>query len=184
MNKEQRIAQATAFAEQALAGRVPKDAKLLGEGLFARVYEVAGLAVKVQRSPTRKGFMHSCAGEVLESIFYRQIESPHFPKVYAFMGTANGAWVAVMEKLHKVTAQPRITTKAVEYAARKAMDGQYGNPDWFADSWKKVGLPNSQKAGIMAATRQLAAVGFIVTDIHGGNMMRRRSRIILTDVVL
>lgn len=188
MNKEQRIAIATAFAEKALAGYIPKDAKLLGKGAFARVYEVAGLAVKVQRRAERDSWwglsMRSQAGQVLESIFYRQIESPHFPKVYAFMGDSTEKWAAVMEKLHKVTAQPRITTKAVEYAARKAMDGQYGNPDWFADNWKTVRLPASQKAGIMAATRQLAAAGFIVSDVHGGNVMRRRSRIVLTDVVI
>lgn len=185
MNKEQRIATALAFGEAVLAGNKHKGAKVLGKGVFATVYEVAGLAVKVQKtSRTRKWTIRSRAGEVLELIHYRQIESPHLPHVHAFSGDSRGAWVAVLEKLGKVTKNRRLKLHAVEYAARTAMHGKYGHSGWYADSWKKAPLPRQQKAGIMAAARQLAAAGFEVADVHSGNIMQRRTRIVLTDVVV
>lgn len=184
MNKEQRIEVATAFAEEALAGRVPKDAKLLGKGLFARVYEVAGLAVKVQMQSRRNGFAPSQAGEVLESIFYRQIESPHFPKVHAFIGTSNDTWAAVIEKLHKVENRPRRTTAAVRHAAWSVLPDYWGYRETTRSAWERAPLTKSQKAGIRRAMRELDLAGFEPSDVHGGNIMRRRSRIILTDVVM
>lgn len=184
MNKEQRIVKALAFGEAVLAGNKPKGAKVLGKGAFATVYEVAGLAVKVQKHGIRRKWaLRSRAGEVLELIHYRQIESPHLPHVYAFSGDSRGDWVAVLEKLSKVSRKKRLILNAVEYAANTAMRDRYVPASWYAGSWKKAPLPRGQKAGIMAATKQLAAAGFQVTDVHSGNIMQRRTRIVLTDVV-
>lgn len=188
MNKEQRIAIATAFAEEALAGRIPKDAKLLGKGAFARVYEVAGLAVKVQRRETFNSWrgysVRSQAGRVLESIFTRQIESPHFPKVHAFMGDPTEKWVAVMEKLHKIEHQRIRTTRVVAYTAGRALDRAWAELPLYRNAYERAPLPLQQKKTLRHAMRQLVLAGFAPQDVHSGNIMRRRSRIILTDVVM